>query len=91
MKPLLAALLCGHLALASVAAHAGAVDTRFEAIYSQEWKWRQEQMGAADEDNDGSSDSHKLPSVDAATQTRTRLKVWEDVLKRLDGVERPTS
>lgn len=86
VKPLLAALLCGHLAIASAAAHASAADTRFEAIYSQEWKWRQAQMGAADEDNDGSSDSNKLPSVDAATQSG-RLKVWEDVLKRLDGVK----
>ncbi|MFC3815367.1 DUF885 domain-containing protein [Lysobacter sp. GCM10012299] len=86
VKPLLAALLCGHLALASFASHAGAADTRFEAIYNQEWKWRQEQTGAADEDNDGSSDQHKLPSVDAASQA-ARLKVWEDVLKRLDGID----
>ncbi|QSX74132.1 DUF885 family protein [Lysobacter arenosi] len=86
MKPLLAALLSGHLALASFAAHASAADTRFEAIYSQEWQWRQEQTGAADEDNDGSSDRHQLPSVDAASQA-ARLKVWEDVLKRLDGID----
>ncbi len=86
VKPLLAALLCGHLALASFASHASAADTRFEAIYSQEWQWRQEQTGAADEDNDGSSDQHKLPSVDAASQA-ARLKVWEDVLKRLEGVD----
>jgi len=86
VKPLLAALLCGHLALASFASHAGAADTRFEAIYNQEWKWRQAQTGAADEDNDGSSDQHKLPSVDAASQA-ARLKVWEDVLKRLDGID----
>jgi uncharacterized protein (DUF885 family) len=86
VKPLLAALLCGHLALAPFAAHAGAADTRFEAIYSQEWQWRQEQTGAADEDNDGSSDRHQLPSVDAASQA-ARLKVWEDVLKRLDGID----
>lgn len=86
MKPLLAALLSGHLALASLAAHAGRADTRFEAIYSQEWKWRQEQTGAADEDSDGSSDQHKLPSVDAASQA-ARLKVWDDVLKRLDAID----
>ncbi|MGO4221372.1 DUF885 family protein [Lysobacter sp. TAF61] len=83
---MLAALLSGHLALASLAAHAGPADTRFEAIYSQEWKWRQEQTGAADEDSDGSSDQHKLPSVDAASQA-ARLKVWDDVLKRLDAID----
>ncbi|MFC3550722.1 DUF885 domain-containing protein [Lysobacter cavernae] len=86
MKPLLAALLFGHLALAPVAAHAGAVDTRFEAIYTQEWQWRQDQLGTADEDNDSSGNQQRLPSVDAASQS-ARLKVWEDVLKRLDGVD----
>ncbi|HEY5849226.1 MAG TPA: DUF885 family protein [Lysobacter sp.] len=86
VKPLFAALLAGHLALASLAVHAGAADTKFEAIYNQEWKWRQEQTGAADEDNDSSANSHQLPSVDAASQN-ARLKVWEDVLKRLDGVD----
>jgi len=79
---LLAAALSAHLALVSSAAMAGPVDDRFQAIYSKEWQWRQEQTGSADEDNDGSSDRHDLPSVDAASQ-KARLKVWDDVLKQL--------
>lgn len=60
---LLAAALSAQLALvstaasASVGAGAGADDTRFEAIYGKEWKWRQEQTGEADEDNDTSGNS----------------------------------
>ena len=87
---LLAAALSAQLALVSTAASAGAGasadDTRFEAIYGKEWKWRQEQTGEADEDNDTSANQHRLPSVDAASQA-ARLKVWEDVLRQLDGVD----
>lgn len=89
---LLAAALSAQLALvstaasASVGAGAGADDTRFEAIYGKEWKWRQEQTGAADEDNDTSGNQHRLPSVDAASQA-ARLKVWEDVLRQLDSID----
>lgn len=83
---LLAAALSAHLALASSAVLAGPVDDRFEAIYGKEWQWRQEQMGTADEDNDASGNQHRLPSVDAATQ-QARLKVWDDVLRQLDGID----
>ena len=83
---LLAAALSAQLALASSAAFAGPVDDRFQAIYDKEWQWRQAETGAADEDNDGSSDRHTLPSVDAASQ-QARLKVWENVLHDLDGID----
>lgn len=83
---LLAAALSAHLALASSAALAGPVDDRFQAIYGKEWQWRQEQMGTADEDNDASGNQHRLPSVDAASQ-KARLKVWDDVLRQLDGID----
>ncbi|MBF6026006.1 DUF885 domain-containing protein [Lysobacter niastensis] len=83
---LLAAALSAQLALASTAAFAGAADTRFEAIYKKEWQWRQAQLGTSDEDNDASGNQHQLPSVDAASQA-ARLKVWDDVLRQLDGVD----
>lgn len=82
----LAAALSAHLVLASAAALAGPVDDRFQAIYSKEWDWRQDQMGTADEDNDASGNQHRLPSVDAASQ-QARLKVWDDVLRQLDGID----
>ncbi|MDR0184805.1 DUF885 domain-containing protein [Lysobacter arvi] len=80
------AALSAHLALVTSAALAGPVDDRFQAIYSKEWQWRQAETGSADEDNDGSSDRHELPSVDAASQ-KARLKVWEDVLRQLDAID----
>ena len=83
---LLAAALSAQLALVSTAAVAGPADDRFQAIYQKEWKWRQAEMGMSDEDNDTSGDRRTLPSVDADTQAK-RLKVWDDVLRQLDGVD----
>ena len=68
------------------AAAASAADARFQAIYEKEWKWRQAQVGQADEDSDSSGDNRQLPDVGAAAQA-ARLKVWEDVLRQLDGID----
>lgn len=61
-------------------------DKRFQAIYEKEWTWRQEQTGQADEDTDTSGDNTRLPDVGAPAQ-QARLKVWEQVLKDLDGID----
>ncbi len=61
-------------------------DQRFQALYEKEWKWRQEQTGQADEDADTSGDNRHLPDVGAEAQ-QARLKVWEQVLKDLDGID----
>ena len=61
-------------------------DKRFQAIYEKEWTWRQEQTGQANEDTDTSGDNTRLPDVGAAAQ-QARLKVWEQVLKDLDGID----
>jgi len=61
-------------------------DQRFQALYEKEWKWRQEQTGQADEDADTSGDKRRLPDVGADAQ-QARLKVWEQVLKDLDGID----
>ena len=60
-------------------------DARFQALYSAEWKWREEQF-ADDEDSQKPISSH-LPRVDAAAQ-EARLKYWEDLLSKLDGIPR---
>ena len=100
MKTVLSVLIAAHLALVaapSLAAAAdpgsttapatqSAADRRFEAIYEREWAWRQEQFGTADEDGDGETARHRLPSVDPASQA-ARLKVWEDVLAALDTID----
>ena len=60
-------------------------NTRFQALYSAEWKWREEQF--ADGEDGQKPISKHLPKVDAATQ-EDRLKYWEDVLTRLDAIPR---
>jgi uncharacterized protein (DUF885 family) len=60
-------------------------DTRLRALYSTEWKWREEQF-ADDEDSQRPIADH-LPRVDAAAQ-EARLKYWEDLLSKLDTIPR---
>ncbi|MGB9330384.1 MAG: DUF885 family protein [Steroidobacteraceae bacterium] len=60
-------------------------DARLQAIYNSEWKWRTDQQP---DDEDGTKPiADHLPRVDPATQ-EMRLKYWEDVQRRLDGIER---
>lgn len=61
-------------------------DARFKAVYTEEWKWRQQQFpGLDDEDREASARDDRLPAVDAATQQR-RLKYWQDVLKKVAAI-----
>jgi len=60
-------------------------DARLQAIYSDEWKWRQEQF-ADDEDAQKRIQDH-LPKVDAAAQAQ-RLKMWQEVLQKLEAIPR---
>jgi uncharacterized protein (DUF885 family) len=60
-------------------------NARFQALYSAEWKWREEQL-AEGEDSQKPISSH-LPKVDPAAQ-QERLKYWEDLLAKLDTIPR---
>jgi uncharacterized protein (DUF885 family) len=60
-------------------------DARLQAIYTTEWKWREQQL-ADGEDSRRPIEDH-LPKVDPAAQ-EMRLHYWEDVLKKLDAIER---
>ena len=66
-------------------AAANQADARLQALYTTEWQWRQEQMPDP-EDTLKPIENH-LPRVDPATQAE-RLKVWQDVLQRLDAIHR---
>ena len=81
-----AALLLACAPLHALAFAPSDADKRFQALYEKEWKWRQEQTGQADEDADTSGDKRRLPDVGAEAQ-QARLKVWEQVLKDLDGID----
>ncbi len=65
--------------------HKEDANSRFEALYTSEWKWRQEQF-ADDEDAQKPIANH-LPKVDPAAE-EARLKYWEDVLAKLDTIPR---
>ncbi|PJK08394.1 DUF885 domain-containing protein [Lysobacteraceae bacterium NML95-0200] len=60
-------------------------DARFQAIYQREWAWRQQQEGHAGEE-DSTASRIGLPDVSPAAQAR-RLKMWESVLRELDGID----
>ncbi|KRA41619.1 DUF885 family protein [Pseudoxanthomonas sp. Root630] len=82
----MAALLLACAPLQALAFTPSDADQRFQALYEKEWKWRQEQTGQADEDTDTSGDNTRLPDVGASAH-QARLKVWEQVLKDLDGID----
>ena len=60
-------------------------DAQLREIYTTEWKWRDDQF-PDDEDSQRAITDH-LPKVDAASQDG-RLRYWQDVLHRLDGLDR---
>ena len=65
------------------AAAADPVDARFKAIYTAEWKWREQQF-PENEDTRRPIQDH-LPKTDPATQAM-RLHMWRDVLRKLDAI-----
>src|SRR5271156_5957413 len=78
------AAACMTLTLAACTKTPGA-DARLQSIYSEEWKWREQQF-ADDEDAQKAIEDH-LPKVDAAAQAQ-RLHMWQDVLQKLEAIPR---
>jgi uncharacterized protein (DUF885 family) len=72
-------------ALAATKSGGGSADARFKALYTREWKWREDQF-ASGEDNVKEIVDH-LPKVDQATQ-EMRLKYWDGVMTDLDAIPR---
>ena len=65
---------------------AGSAAAAFQKIYSEEWKWRQQQFPGLDsEDRESGAGDVRLPAVDETTQ-RARLAYWDGVLKQLAAV-----
>ena len=86
VSPLGSAAAVCVMALASPACtKAPSADARLQAIYADEWKWREEQF-PDNEDAQKPIQDH-LPKVDPGSQAM-RLRAWQDVLKKLDGVKR---
>src|SRR5215469_3055922 len=82
---LIAAVLGALLPGCSLKDRQHAADERLRAIYTEEWKWRTEQLP---ENEDGTLPiADHLPKVDPATQAM-RLKYWEDTLRRVAAIPR---
>jgi uncharacterized protein (DUF885 family) len=81
----LAAAVCVMALASSSCTKTPSADTRLQTIYADEWKWREEQF-PDNEDAQKSIQDH-LPKVDPASQAM-RLRMWQDVLQKLDGVQR---
>jgi uncharacterized protein (DUF885 family) len=60
-------------------------DAQLRVIYTEEWKWREEQFPNLEDPSKPVAD--RLPKVDPATQ-EMRLHYWEDVLRKLHEVPR---
>lgn len=77
------------LVLACAAAPAGAqtpsADTRLRALYTEEWAWRQRDLGRRGDQPGEAGASDRLPRVDAASQ-QARLAYWTRALATLDTI-----
>ncbi|HEY3851699.1 MAG TPA: DUF885 family protein [Steroidobacteraceae bacterium] len=80
-----AALAVSFVTLASCNSKKETADARLAAIYTAEWKWRQEQF-PDDEDSQKPVQDH-LPKVDPDTQ-QMRLRMWQETLAKLDSIPR---
>jgi uncharacterized protein (DUF885 family) len=79
--------LAGGTALGLSGCQSGSDDANahLKAIYTSEWKWREEQL-ADGEDSQKPIMDH-LPKVDPASQ-EARLKYWQDVHTKLEAIPR---
>src|ERR1700675_3249920 len=80
-----AALCATTLAICGCSRESNNADARLQAIYSDEWKWREEQF--PDSEDRGKKIADHLPKVDPASQA-LRLKMWQGVLAKLDAIPR---
>jgi uncharacterized protein (DUF885 family) len=85
LSPRTLLIACALTLAASACTRAPSADTRLQAIYAEEWKWREEQF-SDNEDAQKSIQDH-LPKVDPESQAM-RLRKWQDVLQRIDAVPR---
>jgi uncharacterized protein (DUF885 family) len=82
VRPLLASTaLCVVILLVPASAHAqrdtDSADARLRALYTEEWNWRQRELGRGD--------AERFSRVDAASQ-QARLAYWTKTLEALDAI-----
>src|SRR5262249_27254178 len=82
---LAAALLAAAIAVCGCQSKTEDANARFQALYTAEWKWREEQL--ADSEDARKPIVDHLPQVDPASQAH-RLEYCEGVLRTLDTIPR---
>jgi uncharacterized protein (DUF885 family) len=87
LPPRAAALVLAFSTMTLAACHSttDTADARLKAIYTAEWKWREEQF-PDNEDAQKPIQDH-LPKVDPQAQAM-RLRMWQDTLRKLDAIPR---
>jgi len=81
-------VLCALFVLSSPGAETpraqSSADARLRALYSEEWKWRQQEVAPSDQ-YAAAGMSDRFPKVDPASQ-QTRLAYWTKTLAALDEI-----
>jgi uncharacterized protein (DUF885 family) len=85
LSPWALAAACVMALASSACTKMPSADARLQRIYTDEWKWREEQF-PDNEDAQKPIQDH-LPKVDPASQAM-RLRTWQEVLQKLDAVKR---
>jgi uncharacterized protein (DUF885 family) len=63
--------------------------SRFKALYTREWKWRQAQFAGGDDEDVQGQPASRLPKVDLATQAM-RERYWAQVMSELEAIDPST-
>jgi uncharacterized protein (DUF885 family) len=80
-------LLLAVAAFASTSSRAaGDATARFQALYTREWAWREQQFAGEDDEDQTRQPADHLPNVAAAAQAE-REKYWADVMAELDTID----
>jgi uncharacterized protein (DUF885 family) len=81
--------LCAALLLWSASAQTqlpdSSADGRLRALYTEEWNWRQRELGRESDEPGGAGATENFPRVDAASQ-QARLAYWTRTLATLDSL-----
>ena len=86
--PHISLVLCALFVLSSPAAEThraqASADARLRALYTEEWKWRQQEVARSDQ-YAAAGTSDRFPRVDPASQ-QARLAYWTQTLAALDAI-----
>ncbi|UOF14350.1 DUF885 family protein [Lysobacter capsici] len=86
LTPAFAAAAAPAQAAAAATPASSEAATRFKALYTREWKWRQAQFAGGDDEDVQGQPASRLPKVDLATQAM-RERYWAQVMSELEAID----